>query len=101
MNSGKESRITKTKGVKAMIILNKIQRKDFVCEARETVVFTLNSGRTVYTAKVVRPCHDSRSSLEVKKGDSVILRIPHLETCFSEAVKSAKQIVLLFAKQGI
>ena len=84
-----------------MIILNKIQRKDFVCEARETVVFTLNSGRTVYTAKVVRPCHDSRSSLEVKKGDSVILRIPHLETCFSDAVKSARQIVLLFAKDGI
>ena len=79
-----------------MIILNKIKREDYVCESRETVVFTLNN----YTAKVVRPCHDSRSSLEVKKGDTVVLRIPHLETCFSDAVKSARQIVLLFAKQG-
>ena len=84
-----------------MIILNKIQRKDYLCEARETVVLTLKSGETVYTAKVMRPCHDSRSSLEVKKGDSVVLRIPHLETCFSDAVKSARQIVLLFAKDGI
>lgn len=79
-----------------MIILNKIQRKDYLCEARETVVFTLNC----YTAKVVRPCHDSRSSLEVKKGDLVVLRIPHLETCFSNAVESARQIILLFAKQA-
>ena len=83
-----------------MIILNKIERKDYLCESRETVIFTLNSGRSVYTAKVVRPCHDSRSSLEVKKGDLVVLRIPHLETCFSDAVKSAKQIMLLFAKQA-
>ena len=83
-----------------MIILNKIKRKDYLCETRETVIFTLDNGKSVYTAKVVRPCHDSRSSLEVKKGDSVILRIPHLETCFSDAVKSARQIVLLFAKQG-
>lgn len=83
-----------------MIILNKIKRKDYLCETRETVIFTLDNGKSAYTAKVVRPCHDSRSSLEVKKGDSVILRIPHLETCFSDAVKSARQIVLLFAKQG-
>lgn len=82
-----------------MIILNKIERKDYVCESRETVVFTLNCGRSVYTAKVMRPCHDSRSSLEVKRGDLVVLRIPHLETCFSDAVESARQIVLLFAKQ--
>lgn len=79
-----------------MIILNKIQRKDYLCEARETVVFTLNN----YTAKVVRPCHDSRSSLEVKKGDLVVLRIPHLETCFSDAVKSGRECLLQFAKQG-
>ena len=83
-----------------MIILNKIKRKDYVCELRETVVFSLTVGSSVYTAKVVRPCHDSRSSLEVKKGDTIILRIPHLETCFSEAVKSARQIILLFAKQA-
>lgn len=79
-----------------MIILNKIERKDYLCESRETVVFTLNN----YTATVVRPCHDSRSSLELKKGDLVVLRIPHLETCFSDAVKSARQIILLFAKQA-
>ena len=84
-----------------MIILNKIQRKDYLCEARETVIFTLDNGKSVYTAKVVRPCHDSRSSLEVKKGDSVILRIPHLETCFSDAVKSGRECLLIFAKQGI
>lgn len=83
-----------------MIILNKIKRKDYLCEARETVVFTLKSGKSVYTAKVVRPCHDSRSSLEVMRGDLVLLRIPHLETCFSDAVESARQIVLLFAKDG-
>ena len=83
-----------------MIILNKIKRKDYLCETRETVIFTLDNGKSAYTAKVVRPCHDSRSSLEVKTGDLVVLRIPHLETCFSDAVKSARQIVLLFAKQG-
>lgn len=99
MKSGKAPHNKQGKHI--MIILNKIKRKDYLCETRETVVFTLNSGRAVYTAKVVRPCHDSRNSLEVKKGDLVVLRIPHLETCFSNAVKSARQIVLLFAKDGI